>query len=649
MNPLDEKPNTDTIANFRRLFAPTNSNTFAKVLMALCFTCDPSQQSLAITQLFGLTSSKSAPSSLAVSRIFSHPFNGSSLGLTQISSQSSEAEVSNQVTRLLHEKGMPQVYTVSPKHKKKSDFNGHMIHQFNFFFKDFQVCDLGVKVHLFLRQNPIIVGSYPTVPPPFEDLSNPMWPSLNSVWSTLSEVLVNYGTKPQRHGAEKCLYFNGGSITPVWKIYVEAQGLFYAAYGDDTEIYRLDKRYFQVQGLTQFYKVNPVDPSGLTTQNFEFNGDSYLNSQKVTTKPNGIERISSQDHEFAVSVDHPNFAEVNVFSQVSLMINWFENKGYIWKEGEVLTLKIHESLVTEDGSSTPNNALYLPREYTGAEDVPSISLGDGDGESLTNLALDADVSGHELGHHLVYESVKSTRLVENEDGTESLSEDHSGVIHEGYADYFIAAKTGNSCLGESICPGTGYSCVQKGQCLRNAENTITYKSETYWGLGSGAIHLKGQMISGLLWDLRNHIDTNADEFDELVLKSIEFLDTYTTYHIFILALISSDHTYYNGKYSCTIAEQASERGFSDQVATIIPDCTNFELPANEESTDSGEENNTSAVLLTKKREKRTLICGVITLENGLASGSLFLTLLLFMAAPLVSALSVYFKNGNKKI
>lgn len=88
---------------------------------------------------------------------------------------------------------------------------------------------------------------------------------------------------------------------------------------------------------------------------------------------------------------------------------------------------------------------------------------------LTNLPVDADVIGHEFGHHIIYQTITSV-------SGESL------ILHEGLADYFTFAHTKDDSLGESICPAGSLACWTKGQCLRTANNDINFSSLEYTNL-----------------------------------------------------------------------------------------------------------------------------------------------------------------------
>ena len=60
------------------------------------------------------------------------------------------------------------------------------------------------------------------------------------------------------------------------------------------------------------------------------------------------------------------------------------------------------------------------------------------------------------------------------------------------------------------------------KCLRSGETNLKYDSDDYWDLG-GAVHLKGQVVSGTMWDIRNRPGVDAEEFTKLAFASIEYL------------------------------------------------------------------------------------------------------------------------------
>lgn len=153
---------------------------------------------------------------------------------------------------------------------------------------------------------------------------------------------------------------------------------------------------------------------------------------------------------------------------------------------------------------TPNNALYQPA--VSSSGYPQIMVGDGDGNILQNLGKDNDVVSHEFSHHILFRTLTNTT-------GESL------VLHEGLADLFTFMQTGNACLGESICPSGSSACWLPDRCLRSAENDLSYLDTTYRSWVS-APHLRGQLISAVLWDLAQ--DLNFTKVAQLTFTASSF-------------------------------------------------------------------------------------------------------------------------------
>ena len=90
------------------------------------------------------------------------------------------------------------------------------------------------------------------------------------------------------------------------------------------------------------------------------------------------------------------------------------------------------------------------------------------------------------------------------------------VLHEGLSDFFTFARTGNACLGESICPATSDFCYVPNQCLRTGDNDLALGD----AISSPEPHMKSQFISGL-WDLIKKDKAPANVWAALVLKAVK--------------------------------------------------------------------------------------------------------------------------------
>lgn len=187
-----------------------------------------------------------------------------------------------------------------------------------------------------------------------------------------------------------------------------------------------------------------------------------------------------------------------------------------------LTIYVRTQTVMPTGESTPDNAVYLPSGSTGVS-APEILIGTGwedDGRQsipreLQYLGKDADVTMHEFGHHIVFRAVTEVR-------GESLA------MHEGFADYFTYAVTGNSSLAESV--------VSIGVPLRSATQPGTLKS---YSLATTPPHKAGEFWSTVLWDIRSTMGPWTDSFhkmDKIVWHAIDYMKSNEGYYGAIAAM-----------------------------------------------------------------------------------------------------------------
>jgi hypothetical protein len=188
-----------------------------------------------------------------------------------------------------------------------------------------------------------------------------------------------------------------------------------------------------------------------------------------------------------------------------------------------------------------DNALYLmPPEG------PELLIGMGN-DVLTNLARDVDVIAHEFAHHVIFRSVK-------------LPDGESGILHEGTADYFAYAMSGDPYLGESIVPG--------GLYLRTAAQPDTERFDS-WPVTKGT-HARAQLWSAVLWDLRTAL---GDDADKLVFASLAYLGRASGLRDAFLALLNADRDIHPlaldgadagvyGANKCLIMNAGVKRGFA---------------------------------------------------------------------------------------
>ncbi|MFW7379405.1 MAG: GlyGly-CTERM sorting domain-containing protein [Oligoflexus sp.] len=448
---------------------------------------------------------------------------------------------------------------------------------FHFAVDNIPLCQFEVKTHLNAAGNTIIMGDIPAIEF-HQDFDLNDWPDVN-------DALAN----AQTHALEKqsflltelkiaeksaCLFIQDGQAHAAWQLDLTQDGqLFYRAIADEAMVYEWQARYFHVTGKASIYNRNPLDveltefdlPDLFTTEQ----GGCYLeNPYFTTTFPEGTQYLHAyaSDCNFVFAEDTSQFQETSLFTNANRALQWLKDHGYQNFGDQAIRIVVHATF-SRDGDS--NNALYQPTSTTS-----TIYVGDGDGDLLQNLSVDGDVVSHELGHHVVFHSVTNI-------SGESL------VLHEALADYLTFARTGDPCLGSSICPDGGGVCAVPQQCLRTAINELK--------LGSINLppepHLRSQFLSGLLWDLRTIDEIPGDTLTTMVLKAIDLFVSNSGYQHLILGLMIVDDSDFAGQYCQKIYDRAIARGLGGHIETFTCD----KIPGLTISNDSGGStgNNTS--------------------------------------------------------
>ena len=171
-----------------------------------------------------------------------------------------------------------------------------------------------------------------------------------------------------------------------------------------------------------------------------------------------------------------------------------------------------------------SNAAYLPSSLKG-NTRPQIVIGTGWEEGMPDetkyplryLGKDSDVVMHEFGHHMVFRTLRDVR-------------GEGGAMHEGFADYFTYAITGNNLLAESIVPSNRTS-------LRGGDKTgdvVSFISEKP--------HISGELWSSALWKVRVQLggwQTGYLAFDKIVWEAVDLLKFDADYYDAISALAKS--------------------------------------------------------------------------------------------------------------
>ncbi len=451
----------------------------------------------------------------------------------------------------------PLIQLIEVKNNKENGFfldaNVESLH-YSFSVDHVPICGPEVKAHLNQNKTVLILGRVPQVTS-FTPTSQDQWPSKEKVQALARKTLA-LNKLMDFTQSRRCYTPYNNSLVPSWELIGLVDFEAFKILSNEKEIFALERLQFDVAAKTSTYPRSPVDGTSSTYDvELDFSGGKYLTSEffttHVPTNDNNITRAvptketTEGDHAlyeffFDPLTQAPLFQETAVFTHATLMYQFFKSLGYTWYGEKPLRLDLH---AVTGSSNSVNNAMYQPGIIF-PDGKPRILIGDGDGELLQNLSLDADVVSHELGHHIIYKTLNST-------SGESL------VVHEGLADFFAFSHSGDPCLGRSICPENSKFCVVQGQCLRTAENSLAYRTDEYLELSP---HLKGQLISGTMWDLRTTLNDGA-YVTKIVYNALSYLVSESGIKDLLFAVLYADDVKSGSKNSCAIFDEFTKRGF----------------------------------------------------------------------------------------
>ncbi len=386
------------------------------------------------------------------------------------------------------------------------------------------------------------------------DLSDLVWLDAEASAKAAARSLGLASLPLELRSSSRCFQLRTDGPAAAWELRFHLGGKPYAAIANGNRVTSVEAKSFDVSGSAKVFDSGPTGGSLITVElPGLLPGDglsSALFQSAVESGPLALEPTRVYDYE----PSDPRFAEVSAFAHVEQMAEWLMLPSHHYHIDCVpITVKTHVVFTDPySGETSVNNA-----EYHGADETPNgfpaIYVGDGDGEQLANIAVDFDTVAHELGHHVIYRKLTSKR------GT-------SAVLHEGLADYLVFAKTGDNCIGESICPAGSLACEVVGHCLRSGENHLSFLDEDL----PVEAHRRSQLVSGMLWDLGKVEGIGQATVASLVIKGIDYLLPASDYGDLFKALMAADLELFDGVHACTVREQAIRRGFADVVQEM--DC-----------------------------------------------------------------------------
>ncbi|MEY4631377.1 MAG: hypothetical protein RIQ81_1497 [Pseudomonadota bacterium] len=359
------------------------------------------------------------------------------------------------------------------------------------------------------------------------------------------------------------IYMPGPSaLKPAWRFVLKIGSLPYEVIADDREILSFNPQFFDAAASANVYLKNKQDG---TLGNLPFminDGQSHLENPRFRTDfgyPEG-RAVADAGNKFDFSTSSRHFQEASVFAYANTHADYLGNLGFSWAPTNPIVLRVAECYDTTECARCPStgvckakaNAVYVPSDPGYDNYPPAIRVGQGDNVLLKDLHLDNGVTSHEFGHHVVFTAITQYGV-----GTEALQ------LHEGLSDFFVMMRNDSPCLGSGICTGGTQSICSTTQCLRSADNTLTYGSAEF---RVSLDHQKGQLVSGFLWDLKVSGIANND-LVRMTLGAIELLPSGASFGDFLAALIKSDETLFASAHKDAIEQKALARNINASPTT----------------------------------------------------------------------------------
>lgn len=561
----------------------------------------------------------------------------SSLGLFQDGALDLEAAVAKTVRGSLHP-------MVEMRFKNTTDglslTAGTTSRDASFYVGGIPLCGFQVRAHALADRSVLLFGDIPDIDATLR-FAPADWPDQELALEKTDAALADRPGSIKLISASRCLFVSNANLLPVWKLKVSKGALPYEVLADAYEVQKLEAGFFDaVDGTASVYARNSSDTAKTDYTLPGLTGDGSLTSAWLQTvfpgKTQKFTKISETSNTFNYDKTDARFMEVSTFAHAEMHRQFAASIGFEWYGPAPMQILMHikpggylDKSSGEWIGGRSNNALFIP----GSSDdntLPQIQIDDGDGTDLQNLALDGDVVSHEFGHHIVYHTLRSTT-------------GQSLALHEGLADFFVFARTGAPNLGETICPDDSGACILPGKALRSAALDLRYKDAnwTAWAGASNKLgHLHGQLISGLLWDLRKDNEMSGDDVTRLTLKAVSLFRSDSGFRDFIVSLFMADKELFSGRDFAILSAHVQSRGlgeFLDGISTVDAELPVLQgAPASSSSAgSSGSAADTSKDKKQTKSSSNPLKCGVVP---GADSSALALLGLLILATPFIASL-----------
>ncbi len=284
--------------------------------------------------------------------------------------------------------------------------------------------------------------------------------------------------------------------------------------------------------------------------------NGYLCSSYFTVETDDGELSFDPELNFKFDPSDKRFSQSTAFANATKMMQWFLeiDKNAHWSGAQVELRLSNGAQERASGPfyDNPAHQTSLKRPIIVLPDVLAFASAP-NRPLLENLTTDFDVVAHELGHHIVAQYVGFSTKIENK------------MVHEGLADFFLYAQTGNSCLGESICSKDSSACEIRNKCLRSGDNELSLKDPAISRAivtNSKAYHMASQVLSGMLWDIGS-TQVGLANTAKLVMQALLYMNKVTDPTDLVSSLLQADRDLFAGQNNCTIQSVATRRGITD--------------------------------------------------------------------------------------
>ena len=233
--------------------------------------------------------------------------------------------------------------------------------------------------------------------------------------------------------------------------------------------------------------------------------------------------------DFRFQPGDPSFDQVNVFWHVEHYLRQFMQPLGYPGPAESLTVRMD----------------YPMDPWVALTNYPYVMLGQPIAGFCKDVSLSHDVIYHEMGHTVIYGYGIQPGGPNQE----------ASALHEGLADYFTAAFTGDPAIGEWLYITYPMGATRVDQPAPPWDYAH-YNDVGFAGGPRGSSWGNGMILSSMLWDLRQQIGASADS---LALEALVYQPTLPTWSQYADGLYLADRDHHGGRFLPVIAAMLGRR------------------------------------------------------------------------------------------